>query len=88
MVLRKIIIKKDDFSVDCEALKVFRKYRCHPVVPSSMNRRFHVIVGFTGEEPCLVREPEHEEVEEAHRQAHQVAPPHNSYPLNRYQLIR
>ena len=31
MVLRKIIIKKDDFSVDGEALKVFRKYRCHPV---------------------------------------------------------
>jgi hypothetical protein len=31
MFLRKIIIKKDDFSVDCEAFKVFRKYRCHPV---------------------------------------------------------
>jgi hypothetical protein len=31
MVLRKIIIKKMIFQCECEALKVFRKYRCHLV---------------------------------------------------------
>jgi len=40
-VLCEIITKKYDFYCDGEALKVVRKYRCHPVYTRMVGRTYH-----------------------------------------------